>query len=161
MPHALSMPASGFQAVILCGPGVSLTTFTANPEEFPKALVPIANRPMVWYPLDWCYRMGITSQFNLLRFSLKFTSCLLPCVLESLFSLQKLEKYIHLYLDDTQNLISMKRIKLTPHKPLYPQNSYISSPASLGTDMYQKISNSSPRLLPQQLSPQPSPKTRT
>ena len=68
MPHALSMPASGFQAVILCGPGVSLTTFTANPEEFPKALVPIANRPMVWYPLDWCYRMGITSQFKILNF---------------------------------------------------------------------------------------------
>lgn len=62
MPHALSMPSPGFQAVILCGPGVSLTTFTANPEDFPKALVPIANRPMIWYPLDWCYRMGITSK---------------------------------------------------------------------------------------------------
>lgn len=78
MPHALSMPASGFQAVILCGPGVSLTTFTANPEEFPKALVPIANRPMVWYPLDWCYRMGITSQFNLLRF---FIVCIIHLTL--------------------------------------------------------------------------------
>ena len=62
MPHTLSVPYPGFQAVILCGPGVSLTTFTANPEDFPKALVPIANRPMVWYPLDWCYRMGITSK---------------------------------------------------------------------------------------------------
>ncbi len=62
MPHALSMPSTGFQAIILCGPGVSLNTFTANPEDFPKALVPIANRPMVWYPLDWCYRMGITSK---------------------------------------------------------------------------------------------------
>lgn len=61
MPHALGMPSPGFQAVILCGPGVSLTTFTANPEDFPKALVPIANRPMIWYPLDWCYRMGITN----------------------------------------------------------------------------------------------------
>ncbi|KAK4692322.1 translation initiation factor eIF-2B subunit gamma, partial [Lecanoromycetidae sp. Uapishka_2] len=60
MPHALSVPFPGFQAVVLCGPGVSLNTFTANAEEFPKALVPIANRPMVWYPLDWCYRMGIT-----------------------------------------------------------------------------------------------------
>lgn len=64
MPHALAVPSSGFQAIILCGPGVSLTTFTANPEDFPKALVPIANRPMVWYPLDWCYRMGITSMFS-------------------------------------------------------------------------------------------------
>ena len=56
------MPSPGFQALILCGPGVSFNTFTANPEDFPKALIPIANRPMVWYPLDWCYRMGITSK---------------------------------------------------------------------------------------------------
>ena len=115
MPHALSMPASGFQAVILCGPGVSLTTFTANPEEFPKALVPIANRPMVWYPLDWCYRMGITSQFNLLLF-LNLTSSIPPCLLECLFSLQRLDKYIPLHFDDTQNLINMERIELNPHK---------------------------------------------
>ncbi|KAK0658245.1 Translation initiation factor eIF-2B subunit gamma [Lasiodiplodia hormozganensis] len=60
MPHA-SMPAPGFQALILCGPGVSLDTFTSSPKDFPKALVPIANRPMVWYPLEWCYRMGITN----------------------------------------------------------------------------------------------------
>ncbi|PGG96801.1 hypothetical protein AJ79_09446 [Helicocarpus griseus UAMH5409] len=61
MPHSHVVPQAGFQALILCGPGVSLNTFTSNPEEFPKALVPIANRPMVWYPLDWCYRMGITN----------------------------------------------------------------------------------------------------
>ncbi|KAJ9284654.1 hypothetical protein DTO021C3_7781 [Paecilomyces variotii] len=61
MPHPVTVPPTGFQALILCGPGVSLNTFTSNPEEFPKALVPIANRPMVWYPLDWCYRMGITN----------------------------------------------------------------------------------------------------
>jgi len=62
MPHALSMPSPGFQAVILCGPGSSFPTFTANPDENPKALIPIANRPMVWYPIDFCYRMGITSK---------------------------------------------------------------------------------------------------
>ncbi|KAA6406603.1 MAG: eukaryotic translation initiation factor subunit eIF2B [Lasallia pustulata] len=61
MPHAQPMPPTGFQALILCGPGVSLNTFTSSPEEFPKALIPIANRPMIWYPLDWCYRMGITN----------------------------------------------------------------------------------------------------
>ena len=65
MPHALTMPPSGFQAIILCGPGASLNTFTSTPDEFPKALVPIANRPMIWYPLDWCYRMGITSKCRL------------------------------------------------------------------------------------------------
>ncbi|KAL1302668.1 hypothetical protein AAFC00_003033 [Neodothiora populina] len=59
MPHA-ALPYAGFQAFILCGPGLSLNTFTSNPKEFPKALIPIANRPMVWYPLDWCYRMGVT-----------------------------------------------------------------------------------------------------
>jgi translation initiation factor eIF-2B subunit gamma len=80
MPHALSMPSPGFQAIILCGPGVSFTTFTSNPEDFPKALIPIANRPMVWYPLDFCYRMGITgtlSHFSistiLLLYALKTT----------------------------------------------------------------------------------------
>ncbi|KAH8819219.1 hypothetical protein F5884DRAFT_7116 [Xylogone sp. PMI_703] len=61
MPHALPMPAPGFQAIILCGPGSSFPTFTANPDEHPKALIPIANRPMVWYPIDFCYRMGVTN----------------------------------------------------------------------------------------------------
>ncbi|KAI0025293.1 nucleotide-diphospho-sugar transferase [Xylariomycetidae sp. FL0641] len=61
MPHAVSMPATGLQALILCGPGSSFPTFTANPDENPKALLPIANRPMVWYPIDWCYRTGITN----------------------------------------------------------------------------------------------------
>jgi translation initiation factor eIF-2B subunit gamma len=60
MPHAVSMPQSGFQALILCGPGIGLNTFTSVPSEFPKALVEVANRPMVWYVLDWCYRMGVT-----------------------------------------------------------------------------------------------------
>ncbi|KAL8686152.1 MAG: hypothetical protein Q9218_007309 [Villophora microphyllina] len=49
-----------FQALILCGPGLSFNTFTSTPEDFPKALIPIANRPMIWYPLDWCHRMNIT-----------------------------------------------------------------------------------------------------
>ncbi|RSM05811.1 hypothetical protein CEP52_006088 [Fusarium oligoseptatum] len=61
MPHAISMPSTGLQALILCGPGSSFPTFTSNPDENPKALLPIANRPMVWYPIDFCYRMGITS----------------------------------------------------------------------------------------------------
>jgi translation initiation factor eIF-2B subunit gamma len=55
------MPYAGFQAFILCGPGLSLNTFTSNVADHPKALLPIANRPMVWYPLDWCYRMGVTN----------------------------------------------------------------------------------------------------
>jgi len=61
MPHAVAA-APGLQALILCGPGSSFPTFTSNPDENPKALLPIANRPMVWYPLDFCYRSGITGE---------------------------------------------------------------------------------------------------
>ncbi|KAJ3950061.1 Translation initiation factor eIF-2B subunit gamma [Colletotrichum fioriniae] len=61
MPHAVSMPSPGLQALVLCGPGSSFPTFTSNPDENPKALLPIANRPMVWYPVDFCYRMGVTN----------------------------------------------------------------------------------------------------
>ncbi|KAL1889760.1 Translation initiation factor eIF-2B subunit gamma [Ceratocystis pirilliformis] len=59
MPHAVTGPSPGVQALILCGPGSSFTTFNSSPDENPKALLPIANRPMVWYPVDYCYRMGI------------------------------------------------------------------------------------------------------
>ena len=62
MPHATAMASTGLQALILCGPGSSFPTFTSNPDENPKALLPIANRPMVWYPIDFCYRTGITSK---------------------------------------------------------------------------------------------------
>lgn len=60
-PKHVKMPQTGFQALILCGPGIGLSTFTSVPAEFPKALVEVANRPMVWYVLDWCYRMGVTA----------------------------------------------------------------------------------------------------
>ncbi|CAK7198018.1 Translation initiation factor eIF-2B subunit gamma [Sporothrix eucalyptigena] len=59
MPHVVTK-GTGLQALILCGPGSSFPTFTANPDENPKALLPIANRPMVWYPLDFCNRAGVT-----------------------------------------------------------------------------------------------------
>ncbi|KAJ5333173.1 hypothetical protein MYU51_021159 [Penicillium brevicompactum] len=50
----------GFQALILCGPGVSLNTFTSKPDDFPKCLIQVANRPMVYYPIEFCRRTGIT-----------------------------------------------------------------------------------------------------
>ena len=59
MPHATHPPSPGLQALILCGPGLSLNTFTSTPSTLPKCLLPVANRPMLWYPLDWCHRMGI------------------------------------------------------------------------------------------------------
>lgn len=52
----------GFQALILCGPGVSLNTFTSKPDDFPKCLIQVANRPMVYYPIEFCRRTGITGK---------------------------------------------------------------------------------------------------
>ncbi len=75
MPHAVSIATPGLQALILCGPGSSFPTFTANPDENPKALLPIANRPMVWYPLEFCYRAGITSECRASSQSSEFASC--------------------------------------------------------------------------------------
>ncbi|KAG0158063.1 hypothetical protein PDIDSM_5576 [Penicillium digitatum] len=57
MPHTGPMD---FQALILCGPGSSLNTFTSRPEEYPKCLIQVANRPMVFYAIDFCRRSGIT-----------------------------------------------------------------------------------------------------
>lgn len=52
------MPRSlGLQALVLCGPGVNLETLAADE---PKALLSIANRPMLWYAVDWCHRAGIS-----------------------------------------------------------------------------------------------------
>ncbi|KAJ5164448.1 uncharacterized protein N7500_006278 [Penicillium coprophilum] len=58
MPHAGPMD---FQALILCGPGSSLNTFTSRPEEYPKCLIQVANRPMVFYAIDFCRRSGVTN----------------------------------------------------------------------------------------------------
>ncbi|KAJ5959360.1 uncharacterized protein N7479_006510 [Penicillium vulpinum] len=58
MPHAGPMD---FQALILCGPGGSLNTFTSRPEEYPKCLIQVANRPMVFYAIDFCIRSGVTN----------------------------------------------------------------------------------------------------
>ncbi|CAK7891915.1 translation initiation factor eIF-2B subunit gamma [[Candida] anglica] len=46
-----------FHAVILCGPGKALTPFSSiRSTGTPKALLPIANRPMIEYVLEWCDR---------------------------------------------------------------------------------------------------------
>ncbi|RPB20451.1 hypothetical protein L211DRAFT_829356 [Terfezia boudieri ATCC MYA-4762] len=50
----------GFQAVILCGGGTSLYPYT-QPDDMPKALLPVANRPMVYYALDYCEKAGVKS----------------------------------------------------------------------------------------------------
>ncbi|KAF8477329.1 hypothetical protein BDZ91DRAFT_787895 [Kalaharituber pfeilii] len=57
MPAMVSL---GFQAVILCGVGANLYPFT-QAENMPKALLPLANRPMIYYALDWCEKAGVHS----------------------------------------------------------------------------------------------------
>jgi translation initiation factor eIF-2B subunit gamma len=68
MPHAGPMD---FQALILCGPGGSLNTFTSRPEEYPKCLIQVANRPMVFYAIDYCRRSGVMGES-------KSSHCLVP-----------------------------------------------------------------------------------
>lgn len=54
MPGVVSL---GFEAVILCGAGSKLHPFTND--DMPQALVPCANRPMIYYSLDWCEKAGV------------------------------------------------------------------------------------------------------
>ena len=60
-PPSAVVPSVGIQALVLCGPGVSLNTFTTN-EEYPKALIPLANRPLIYYQLSWLKKSGITGR---------------------------------------------------------------------------------------------------
>jgi translation initiation factor eIF-2B subunit gamma len=50
----------GLQAIILCGPGTSLYPFS-KADDAPKALLPIANVPMIYYPLEWCQKATVRS----------------------------------------------------------------------------------------------------
>ncbi|KAL6454513.1 GCD1 Translation initiation factor eIF-2B subunit gamma [Candida maltosa Xu316] len=46
-----------FTAVIVCGKGKALSPFSQiRSTGIPKALLPIANKPMVQYVLDWCFQ---------------------------------------------------------------------------------------------------------
>ncbi|CAG8253451.1 unnamed protein product [Penicillium salamii] len=54
-----SRDETGLQALILCGPGTSFDTLL-KPEGTPKCLALVANRPMVYYPMNLCRRLGIT-----------------------------------------------------------------------------------------------------
>ncbi|KAJ1965394.1 Translation initiation factor eIF-2B subunit gamma, partial [Dipsacomyces acuminosporus] len=47
-----------FKAVILAGPGSDLYPLTER-ENTPKALLPIANKPMIWYTLQWLEQGGV------------------------------------------------------------------------------------------------------
>ncbi|ORX72179.1 nucleotide-diphospho-sugar transferase [Linderina pennispora] len=47
-----------FKAIILAGPGNDLYPLTER-ENTPKALLPIANKPMIWYVLQWLEQGGV------------------------------------------------------------------------------------------------------
>lgn len=118
MPHAVPMPQTGFQALILCGPGGSLNTFTTVPSEYPKALITLANRPMVWYVLDWCYRMGVTSEsaFSTISFQPAKPNPPRLCCAISLFW----EQFLHLQcgLDNKLSFIHTVTALISMHSSL-------------------------------------------
>lgn len=49
-----------FTAIVLAGLGGNLIPFS-NPENLPKALLPVANKALLSYPLTWIEKAGITS----------------------------------------------------------------------------------------------------
>lgn len=50
-----------FHAVILCGTGKNLSPLSSVRENgLPKALLPVANKPMLSYPLSWCEKAGFS-----------------------------------------------------------------------------------------------------
>ena len=54
----------GLTALVLCGPGEQLN-YVISPLKQPKALLPIANKPMLQYPLEWLLNGGITCSSSL------------------------------------------------------------------------------------------------
>lgn len=46
------------QAIVLCGSGHRLNPLV-DEEKLPKCMLPIANRPMLYYPLTWLLQAGI------------------------------------------------------------------------------------------------------
>lgn len=56
------MVASDFQAVVMAaGKGSRMTELTVDK---PKCLLPIGNRPMVWYPLKMLEKAGFIGKAN-------------------------------------------------------------------------------------------------
>ncbi|RKP14779.1 nucleotide-diphospho-sugar transferase [Piptocephalis cylindrospora] len=48
-----------FQGVILAGQGNNLSVLPEHPSLLPKALLPVAGRPMVCYPIEWLEKAGV------------------------------------------------------------------------------------------------------
>lgn len=50
--------ALGLTVIILCGEGSDLKPITTT-LKLPKALLPVANKPMIQYPLEWVLEAGL------------------------------------------------------------------------------------------------------
>lgn len=57
---------SEFQAIIFAG-GQGNRMATLVSEHFPKALLPVANLPLFWYPLNLLSRHGIRGKYFILE----------------------------------------------------------------------------------------------
>lgn len=51
-----------FLAVVLCGPGQDLYPLTGTDGAAPKATLPVANRPVIDYVLNWIEESGLSSK---------------------------------------------------------------------------------------------------
>ncbi|PVU84508.1 hypothetical protein BB560_007327, partial [Smittium megazygosporum] len=54
----IEKPVVEFTAIVLAGPGIRLYPLS-EPENSPKALNPIAGKPMIWYVLNWLESEGV------------------------------------------------------------------------------------------------------
>ncbi len=52
-------PNSDIQAVILCGPGHGLDPLI-DEDTAPKCLLPVANKPLLYYPVTWLQQSGVS-----------------------------------------------------------------------------------------------------
>lgn len=60
---ATSLATPEFQAIILSGYGSRMYPITEE-SNLPKALLPIANKPMIYYSLQWLEKSNITGNVS-------------------------------------------------------------------------------------------------
>lgn len=97
-------PNSDIQAVILCGPGHGLGPII-DEETSPKCMLPVGNKPLLYYPITWLQQSGISGT----------PSCLEPCP-HSLLDIilvahqdmySRLTQFIKLHINDGGNHIDV------------------------------------------------------
>lgn len=65
-----------FQAVVMAvGGGSRMTDLTSS---IPKPLLPVGNKPLIWYPLNLLERVGFEGDLWQLDVLIKLPGCLIP-----------------------------------------------------------------------------------